>query len=261
MVGSPIANRQDTQLEGLIGFFVNTLAMRVRVRPSLSLGELLAQVRRTALEAYRHQDVPFERVVEAVAPERSTNIPPVCQVVLSLEDAPGTALALSDVRVDPMPAGQVQVRFDMEVHVQKVEDALMVKWVYDRALFDRWRIEQMARHYRLILMSMATDVTGRCGDVELLDEAERRQVLVEWNATAASLPAASLPALFEAQVAAVPDGLAAVAGEAQVTYAGLNRRANRVAHLLIRRGRGAGGRGRGGAATVSGPGWWRCWGC
>ncbi len=147
VVGSPIANRQDAQLEEMIGFFVNTLVMRVRVQPRESFRELLGQVRRTALEAYQHQDVPFERLVEELSPERSLNTTPVFQVIFALQNAPWEPQQLKGLQVEPVRGDERQVRFDLEVHAFEQGGEIGILWLYNRDLFDGWRMEQLARQY------------------------------------------------------------------------------------------------------------------
>ena len=238
VVGSPIANRQDAQLEGLIGFFVNSLVLRLRVRPAQRFTDVLAEVRQTALEAYRYQDVPFERLVEELRPPRSLNTSPIFQVTFALQNAPMGTPQFTGLAVEPLPDAELRVRFDLEVHAAEHDGQLVVTWVYNRALFDRWRIEQMARHYAQVLRAVAADPEACIGEVELLDAAERRQLLEGWNATPQPGPATTVAERFEAQVAARPEAIAVVADGEAVSYATLNRRANQLAHRLSREGVG-----------------------
>src|SRR5207248_4882224 len=238
VVGSPIANRQDAQLEPLIGFFVNTLVMRLRLRPGLSFAALLADVRRTALEAYQHQDVPFERVVKALAPHRRLDASPLFQVNFAVQNAPRVPLKLQAIAVELVRSQDLKVRFDLETHIWERDGGFMVSWVYNRDLFDRWRIEQMARHYGRILDAVLVDDTCRVDDIALLDAAEQQRIVSDWNPHPALLPPTTLPALFEAQVVRTPDATALVCTDQHVTYATLNARANQLAHLLIRHGAG-----------------------
>jgi len=238
VVGSPIANRQDTALEALIGFFVNSLVLRMRVRPDARFADLLEAVRQTTLEAYRYQDVPFERVVEALAPPRSLNTSPLFQVNFALQNAPVTPPHLAKLGLEPLPADELRVHFDLEVHAWEHQGRLDFSWAYNRDLFDRWRMEQMARHYRRVMCAVAADPTAPLAAIPLLDPDERQQILVGWNATACALPADTIPALVDAQAARTSDAVAAVADGACVTYAALNARANQLAHLLRARGVG-----------------------
>ena len=160
VVGSPIANRQEEQLEALIGFFVNSLVMRVRPRSEMSFGELLSQVRQTALAAYEHQDVPFERLVEELSPERSLNTTPLFQVMFALQNAPMDKQQLKQLEVNPVNGGELRVRFDLEVHAFERGGEIALHWLYNRDLFDRWRMEQMARHYVRMLDAVVKDRTA-----------------------------------------------------------------------------------------------------
>src|SRR5262249_6066769 len=157
------------------GFFVNTLVMRVRPRPEMSFAELLGDVRRVALEAYQHQDAPFERLVEELSPERSLNTTPVFQVVFALQNAAGVPQRMKGLEMEPVRRDELRVRFDMEVHAWEREGEIGFNWLYNRDLFDWWRIEQMARHYLRLLEEMAGDPERRIWRVELLEEKERRQ--------------------------------------------------------------------------------------
>jgi amino acid adenylation domain-containing protein len=151
VVGSPIANRQDERLEGLIGFFANMLAMRVKVDPNASFRELLDQVREFALEAYRHQDVPFERVLEELSVSRSLNRTPVFQVIFALQNASSGLQELKGLKIEELGAEAWTARFDLEVNAIERNGQLDIVWIYKRDLFDRGRIEQMARHYERLL--------------------------------------------------------------------------------------------------------------
>jgi pristinamycin I synthase-3/4 len=189
VVGSPIANRQDARLENLIGFFVNTLVMRVRVRPSSSFRELLAGVRRTALEAYQHQDVPFEKLVEDLSPERSLNRTPLYQVMFALQNAPWIAEALEGLHTEPVRGTEVRVRTDLELHAGEEGGLIKFLWVFDQDLFDRWRIEQMAQHYERVLESIVADVDRKIGGMDLGNEQQELDLMIEaWNDAETTIP-------------------------------------------------------------------------
>jgi amino acid adenylation domain-containing protein len=158
VVGSPIANRQDERLEGLIGFFANMLAMRVRVDPNASFRELLDQVREFALEAYRHQDIPFERVLEELSVSRSLNRTPVFQVVFALQNASSGLQELKGLKIEELGAEAWTARFDLEVNAIERNGQLDIVWIYSRDLFDRGRIEQMVRHYERLLTAALQDL-------------------------------------------------------------------------------------------------------
>jgi amino acid adenylation domain-containing protein len=235
VVGTPIANRQDQQLEGLIGLFVNTLVMRIGVKPGMSLRELLGEVRRMALEAYQHQEIPFEKLVEELSPQRSLNTSPIFQVLFVLQNAPWELQRFEGVDVSPMRADEMKVSFDLELYAWESEGKIHFYWLYNRELFDRWRMEQMAGHYVRVVEAMVGDAGQAVAGVGLLSWQERQQVIEEWNATAQVVGERTLPALFEEQVAKTPEGIALVYEEQRLSYRELNQRANQLAHYLIAR--------------------------
>jgi amino acid adenylation domain-containing protein len=238
VVGTPIANRQEAQLEEMIGFFVNTLVMRVRVEREESFEELLGEVRRMALEAYQHQDIPFERLVEELSPPRSLNTTPLFQVLFALQNAPRVEQRMEELEIEPVGRDELRVRFDLEVHAWESGEEIGLYWLYNRDLFDRCRMEQMGRHYVRVLDAIAADARGAVGRVELLEERERRQILEGWNETAREIGETTLAGLFEEQVRRRPGKVAVVYEDQELTYRELNERANRLAHLLISEGVG-----------------------
>ena len=157
VVGSPIANRQDERLEEMIGFFVNTLVMRTRVRPEMSFRELLRQVRRTALEAYHFQDVPFDKLVRELSPERNLNINPIYTVMFAFHDAPLPIHGFQSLEAHPLGVNEMTARVDLSVDVWEMKGRIHISWLYNRDLFDGWRIEQMAKHYVRVLDTVAKD--------------------------------------------------------------------------------------------------------
>jgi amino acid adenylation domain-containing protein len=238
VVGSPIANRQDSQLENLIGFFVNSLIMRVRPNTGQGFSQLLASVRNVALAAYQHQDLPFERLVEELSPERRLNAAPIFQVIFALQNAPMAAEQFKDLRVEAVAADDPRVRIDLEVHAVEHDGILDLHWLYSRDLFDPWRMEQMAAHYLRLLRTIVADPRRQIEDFELLSSTELSLVIKEWNQTGREIPDVTLTQLFENQVEQTPDGAALIFGNETVSYRELNARANRLAHLLIHLGIG-----------------------
>ena len=238
VVGSPIANRQEEQLEGLIGFFVNSLVMRIRVNAETSFRELLAQVRRTALDAYLYQDVPFERLVEELSPQRSLNAPPLFQVVFALQNAPVEAQRFRGLETETVGRENLRVRFDLELHAWESGERITLYWLYNRDLFDRWRIEQMARHYTQLLESLGEGPDEAMHRLPMLSAGEREKLLAGCSGEVRAVPEATLPELFEAQAARTPDAVAVVYEEEELSYGELNERANRLAHTLIDAGVG-----------------------
>ena len=239
VVGSPIANRQEAQLEQLIGIFINSLVMRVRLRDDQTFNELLSAVRSTALDAYLHQDLPFEYLVDALSPRRNLNVPPIYQVMFALQNAPGGQQQLKDVKIEPLGGEGLRVRFDLEVHASENEGKIDFFWVYNRDLFDRWRIEQMVRHYARLLELVAASPETQIAKLPMLSDMEWAQLLEEWNQTHGEFPQDKcLHELFEAQAQQTPGNRALVDGERRISYAELNSRANALAHHLISLGVG-----------------------
>ncbi|HEY2113545.1 MAG TPA: amino acid adenylation domain-containing protein [Candidatus Angelobacter sp.] len=233
VVGSPIANRLDVQLEQLIGFFVNSLVMRVRVKTDENFHQLVQAVRSTTLEAYAHQDFPFERLVEKLSPRRSLNVSPIFQVMFALQNAPMGAQQLKGLEVEPLKVGGLLLHFDLELHAWERNSRLELHWVYNPDLFDSWRIEQMARHYNRLLQAVLAAPETQIRDLEILAEEERRQLLVVWNATEAGYAQnRCLHHLIEEQAARTPEEVAVSCGSQQLTYAKLNQQANQLAHYL-----------------------------
>ncbi len=239
-VGTPVAGRTRTELEGLIGFFVNMLVLRGDLGGDPTWSELLRRTRDTALGAYDHQELPFERLVEELGVQRSLLHSPVFQTTFALEpDAGGDGRREpGPVRLEPFGGGERAAKFDLDLAMADDGEALGGAIVYRRALFEPETIARMAGHLEAVLEAMAAGPAGRLSDLRLLRGAERARVLEAWNATAAELPRACVHELFAGQAAHTPAAVAIVAGEETVTYAELERRANRLAHLL--RGRGAG---------------------
>ena len=238
VVGSPIANRREAQLEDLVGFFVNSLVMRVRLNPQQSFQELLAEVRKIALEAYQHQDVPFERLVEVLSPERSLNKTPIFQVVFALQNAPMGSQQLSGLEVERIGGDELLVRFDLELHVFEFENEIGFYWLYNKGLFDHARMEQMARHYVKLLDEIVVAPGTPVHGLDMLTGEERRLLLRHLNATEQLVPDASLLSTFERQVSVTAEAAAVVCDETILSYRELNERANQLAHHLIGQGIG-----------------------
>ncbi|ATB48289.1 non-ribosomal peptide synthetase [Corallococcus macrosporus] len=239
-VGFPIAGRTHAQTEGLIGYFANTLVLRARVRPEATFRELLAQVREATLGAYAHQDVPFEKLVEALLPERDLSRSPLFQVSLTLLNTPqpkmdlGRGLALSPVEAETHTS-----KFDLSLMVEEAPEGVMVSLNYNSDLFEDETAERLLRHVR-VLLEAAVESPGQRLEALPLMGAEERQRLVEvWSGRTVAYPReASLAELFEAQVEETPDAVAVEDRGETLTYAALNRRANQLAHHL--RGMGVG---------------------
>jgi non-ribosomal peptide synthetase component F len=234
VIGTPSANRGRREIEGLIGFFVNTLALRVDVSGSLTVGELLERVKAQALAAQQHQDLPFEQVVEITRPERSLAHSPLFQVMFTWQNAPKGTLELPGLRLAPLEAApHVTAKFDLSLSLAEVGERIEGKIQYVTALFDRSTMERYLGHWRTLLAAMVADDRQRVDRLPLLTEAERYQVLEAWNHTRAEYPSQEcIHELFEAQVARTPDAVAVVHEERQLSYSELNAQANQLAQYL-----------------------------
>ncbi len=241
VVGTPIAGRTQRETEGLIGFFINLLALRTRLGGDPSWDELLGRVRETSLGAYEHQELPFERLVEELGVERSLAHAPLVQTTFALHraGAEDDGLRLGDVGMAPFGGGKGVAKFDLDLVFQEAGEALAGSLVFRTALFDAATMERLAGHLESVLEAMAADPQRRLSELSLLRGAERAQVLEEWNDTARPVPAGvGLHALFAERAARTPDAVALAWRGERVTYAGLDRRSVELAGVLRRRGVG-----------------------
>ncbi|MBV9773170.1 MAG: amino acid adenylation domain-containing protein, partial [Gemmatimonadetes bacterium] len=237
VVGTTVAGRARVETEGVIGFFVNMLALRADLSGDPTWTELLGRVRETALGAYTHQELPFERLVEELAVERSLTYTPLFQVTFDLESAgAGEALSLGTLAVEPFETGAAVAKFDLELSFSE-GDALRGALLYREALFEAETIARMAGHLEAVLEALAVDPGRRLSELSLLRGAERTQVLESWNATTQDFPRElCLHDLFAARVRCSPDAPALLFEGRALSYAELDAQANRLAHLLRRRG-------------------------
>ncbi|MBD1908589.1 non-ribosomal peptide synthetase [Funiculus sociatus GB2-A5] len=250
-VGSPIANRNRSEIEGLIGFFVNSLVLRTNFNGNPTFRSLLSQVREVSLGAYAHQDLPFEKLVEELHPERNLNQNPLFQVVFALQNAPMSALELPDLTLSPLQFVDTETtRFDLEFHLweQKENNGLGVDSsegisgfvVYSTDLFDAVTINRMLGHFQILLEGIVANPEQRVAELPILSEAELHQLLVEWNNTQVNYPKELfVHQLFEAQVEQNKDAIAVVFEDKQLTYQELNIRSNKLANYLQKLGVGA----------------------
>jgi amino acid adenylation domain-containing protein len=231
-VGSPIANRNNSETENLIGFFVNTLVLRVRVEGRQSFRELLREVRETCLGAYAHQDVPFERLVEDLQPARHLGRTPFFQCMFVVQNAPRPELRLSGLTLTSIEVGYPTVPLDLTVSAAETVNGMTITFAYDTDLFDAETIARMAGHFQATLEAMAADVETTVAEFGLLSDKEH-QAMVDRNRTEREWPQAEcIHWLFEARADHTPDAVA-VAGETEVvSYAELNRNANQFAREL-----------------------------
>ncbi|MGE6764073.1 amino acid adenylation domain-containing protein, partial [Corallococcus interemptor] len=238
-VGSPIAGRTRAELEGLIGFFVNTLVLRTQVDGETSFRELLKQVRGTVLEAYEHQDVPFEKLVEALQPERSLSHTPLFQSMLALQNTPEGEARLPGLTMKPLELELRTSKFDVSVYFTETPQGLSGSVEYSTDLFDAATVHRMVEHLRVLLESVVTKPEETVGRLSLLTPEERQQVLVTWNQLQADYDRdATIPRLFEVQAERTPDAIAVVSGKQRLTYREVEARANQLAHRLRKLGVG-----------------------
>jgi natural product biosynthesis luciferase-like monooxygenase protein/amino acid adenylation domain-containing protein/non-ribosomal peptide synthase protein (TIGR01720 family) len=240
-VGSPIAGRHHPGLEDLIGFFVNTLVLRTRLGGNPTFRELLRRVRDTTLDAYSHQDVPFEKLVEALQPPRSLSHAPLVQVVLALNEGTLPDIAPEGLSLRPVDLASGTAKFDLTLSLFDGTDGLTGTLEYDADLFTRATASRLMTWLRVLLEGAVADAGQRVGDLPMMDAAERQRLLVDWNDTAVDFPReACLSELFEAQAARTPEAIAAECEDARLTYGELDRRANQLAWHLRKRGVGPG---------------------
>jgi amino acid adenylation domain-containing protein len=237
IIGSPIANRNRVEFEGLIGFFVNTLALRTDLSGNPTFRELLGRVRAVALEAYAHQDMPFEQLVEQLRPERTMSRNPLFQVMFQMENTPKEDLPLPGLVLSPVEVERVTTQFDLSFDVMENDEGLVVVAEYSTDLFNQTTISSMLRRWQILLEAVVANPETRLDELPLLTGAERERLVHGWNELGQEV-ASSLHELFEAQVAATPDALAVISDNERLTFAELNRRANRLAHFLTARGLG-----------------------
>ena len=231
VIGSPIANRNRHEIEPLIGFFVNTLALRIVLEDNPSFCELLEQVRSCALDAYAHQDLPFERLVEEMQPQRDLDRNPLVQVVFALQNAPLGDWSLPDLSLEPLEFDTRAVRFDLECHLWEFPEGLSGYFVYNTDLFDASTIARIASNFQTLLTAIVANPQQRVFLLPLLTN-EQHQILAAWNDTKAEYPQQCIHELFEAQVERSPDAVAVVCADQQLSYRELNQQANQLAHTL-----------------------------
>ncbi|MEK6278967.1 MAG: amino acid adenylation domain-containing protein [Acidobacteriota bacterium] len=237
VVGTPVANRQRAEIEGLIGFFVNTLALRSTVRGEQAFTELLAEVKETCLEAYAHQDLPFEKLVEELQPERTLAHSPLFQVMLTMRSDQRRPLRLRGIEATPLSIEQSTAKFDWLLYTFVNEKGLQAALEYNSDLFDRTTAKRVLAHYEQLLQGLIANPAQRLAELPLLTRHERQQLLVNWNNTQTEFPQhLSLAQLFEAQAAKTPDAPALRFEGTEFTYRQLNQHANRLAHYLREQG-------------------------
>ncbi|MEH2147515.1 non-ribosomal peptide synthetase [Nostoc sp.] len=232
-IGSPIANRTHSQTEGLIGFFVNTLVLRNQIQPEQSFIEFLQHTRLTCLDAYSHQDIPFEVLVENLQPERSMSHNPLFQMMFALENNESPDLSLPGLEIEWLGVKGAIAKFDLSLMVMEYDNQLNCSWEYATDLFEKVTIQGMAKQFEVLLKGIIDNPQQPIKTLPLMTAAELLQ-LQRWNQTQTDYPHdKTLVELFEAQVAKNPDNLALVFESQSLTYQQLNQKANQLAHSLI----------------------------
>jgi natural product biosynthesis luciferase-like monooxygenase protein len=240
VVGSPLAGRDAAEMEGLVGFFINTLPMRTKLDGDPTVRELLARVREATLGAFEHRDLPFEKLVEELQPQRNLSFDPICQVFFALQNMPTAPLKLSGLELAIAPVYTATAKSDLTVWATEEDDgSLAVTAEYALDLFERDTVLRLLGHFRTVLDDMAARPDTRISALTLLTPDEREDAIARWNATQVDYRRdRGVHELFEEQVARTPEAVALVFDELEMTYAELNARADRLAATLRRLGAG-----------------------
>ena len=231
-IGTPMAGRERLETQSLIGFFLNTLVIRSQFTEGLTFRELLRQTRESVLEAHEHQDLPFEKLVEALRPKRSLSYEPIVQVAFVLVVTSDNPEKVRGLNVENVSTRNDTTKFDLTLYVQETADGCMLDIQYSTDLFDDATITRMLRHYEVILREVVANPEQQVSRLPLLLESERKQLLTEWNDTRADSSNEGIHELFQHQAARTPNALAVTCGGRELTYDELNRRANQLAHYL-----------------------------
>ena len=233
VVGAPITTRSRVELEGLVGYFPNVLVLRTALEGDPTFAELLARVRATCVGAFAHQDVPLEKLALELRDAGRSTTDPLIQVLFLLESRVPASQTFGGAELRRMPVDFGTAKFDITLAMSEREDGLGVTFEYRTDLFDEGTIDRMFGHLQVLLEAVSTNVNRRISEIPLLTDAERRQVVSDWNATTRSYPAnLTLPELFEAQVARTPSAPAVEDDHDALSYAALDARANQLAHRL-----------------------------
>lgn len=237
ILGTAVAGRNHAEIEKLIGFFINTLVLRTDLSGNPTFRELLGRVREVALGAYEHPDVPFEKLVEELQPERDLSRHPFFQVMVNFQNAPAETPASRGLKITPLDIGN-QTRFDLELHLWAEPDGLLGNFMYNTDLFEQSTIARMLRHFETLLAGIAANPETRLSELPVLTKEEQEQ-LREWNQTSSEYERdRCVQQLVEMTVARQPEMIPISYGAEQISYRELNTRANQLAHYLRRRGIG-----------------------
>jgi amino acid adenylation domain-containing protein len=238
-VGTPVAGRKRPETEELIGLFVNTLVMRTQFSEGWSFIELLKQVKETTLQAFSHQDVPFEKLVEVLMPQRDLSRTPLFQVMFVLQNAPSAELKVGGTRLRLLNFDTAVSKFDLTLTLAEAGGDVGGNFEYNTDLFDEAAVQRTIEHFRILLRGIAEDPSQQIAMLPLLSGGERQELLLEWNKTEAHYPLQkTLIEFIEEQVLRTPEATAVSSGEEKLNYRELNRRANQLGHYLIKLGAG-----------------------
>ena len=233
LIGTPIANRNRKQIEDLIGFFVNTLVIRTDLSGNIDFQTLLSRIKEETLQAYANQDVPFERIVEEIQPERNLSQNPLFQVMFVLQNTPMEKLELPNLQFTPLELEQVSAKFDLTLLMTETAEGIQGTWEYRTDLFDKATIKQIVGHFQTLLVHIVANPKQCITELPLLTTTEQNQLLINWNQTQIDYPQHKcLHQLFELQVEKTPESVAVVFENESLTYQELNQRANQLAYQL-----------------------------
>ena len=239
LVGTPVANRNLREVEKLIGFFVNTLVLRARFTPQMNFKELIRQVRETTLNAFAHQELPFEKLVEVLQPERNLTHSPIFQVAFVFQNRMDAGLQLPELVLEPFEYEARIAKYDLTLTVSETDDALFTFWEYNTDLFTEATIRRMMSHFETLLKEALAQPDVPVARLPLLSDEERHRMLVEWNATRKPFDESlCVHQKFEQVAATHPQAIAVELDDQRLTYQELNARANQLAHYLRKQGVG-----------------------
>jgi amino acid adenylation domain-containing protein len=240
LIGTPTAARSQIEIEKLVGFFVNTLVFRADFSADLTFRDLIHQVRGCALEAYSHQDVPFEKLVEELVPQRTMNTTPLFQVMFTFQNIPKQIFEISGLEMEELEFETGIAKFDLSVEVFE-DDRFHFRFEYNTDLFEKETILRQISHFRNLVLSVLKNPDEPLARISLMDDSEREQLLVQWNDTDTQYQRdLHIQTAFESQVARRPDSVALLYQGKKFSYRQINEDANRLAHYLMKKGVGPG---------------------
>ncbi|WP_414526547.1 amino acid adenylation domain-containing protein [Nodularia chucula] len=237
LVGTPVANRHRREIESLIGFFVNTLVLRTNLADNPSFQNLLQQLKNSTWQAYDHQDIPFEKLVEVLQPERDLSFNPLFQVKFRLENAPTEKLELPGLTLTPLNRTEASAKLDLSLDMYETSAGFVGAFEYNRDLFAPETISRMVGHFQTLLTAIIENPKQQISELPLLTESEKQKILIDWNQTEVEFPRhLTFQDLFAAQVEKTPDAVAVIFENQCLTYRELNQKSNQVAHYLKEKG-------------------------